>query len=39
MRNQIIAHLEAGGAGLDPAVRAAIGRLAEAQLEGQETRK
>jgi formate dehydrogenase subunit delta len=39
MRNQIIAHLKAGGAGLDPAVRAAIGRLAEAQLEGQETRK
>jgi formate dehydrogenase subunit delta len=39
MRAQIIAHLKAGGAGLDPAVRAAIGSLAQAQLEGQETRK
>jgi formate dehydrogenase subunit delta len=39
MRAQIIAHLKAGGAGLDPAVRAAIGSLAQAQLEGQKTRK
>jgi len=41
MRAQIIAHLKAGGAGLDPAVRAAIGSLAEVKLEarGQETHK
>ncbi|MGO9703164.1 MAG: formate dehydrogenase subunit delta [Xanthobacteraceae bacterium] len=40
MRAQIIAHLQAGGAGLDPAVRAAIESLAEAKLKvpGQETR-
>jgi formate dehydrogenase subunit delta len=31
MRAQIFAHLDAGGAGLDPAVRAAIERLAQAQ--------
>jgi len=41
MRAQIIAHLKAGGAGLDPAVRAAIGSLAEVKWEarGQETHK
>jgi formate dehydrogenase subunit delta len=41
MRAQIIAHLKAGGAGLDPAVRAAIGSLAEVKLDarGQETHK
>ncbi len=33
MRAQIIAHLKAGGAGLDPAVRIAIGSLAEVKLE------
>ena len=33
MRAQIIAHLKAGGAGLDPAVRVAIESLPEAQLE------
>ena len=33
MRAQIIAHLKAGGAGLDPAVRVAIENLPEAQLE------
>jgi formate dehydrogenase subunit delta len=31
MRAQIFAHLEAGGAGLDPAVREAIERLAKAE--------
>ena len=31
MRAQIYAHLEAGGTGLDPAVRAAIERLHEAE--------
>ena len=29
MRRQILAHLEAGGAGLDPLVLAAVRRLAE----------
>jgi formate dehydrogenase subunit delta len=29
MRKAIIAHLDAGGAGLDPAVRAAVERLRE----------
>jgi formate dehydrogenase subunit delta len=33
MRAQIIAHLKAGGAGLDPAVRVAIESLREAHLE------
>jgi formate dehydrogenase subunit delta len=33
MRAQILAHLKAGGAGLDPAVRAAIGSLTEAKSE------
>jgi formate dehydrogenase subunit delta len=31
MRAQIVAHLAAGGAGLDPAVRLAIERLPEAK--------
>jgi formate dehydrogenase subunit delta len=31
MRASIIAHLEAGGAGLDPAARAAIDKLRRAQ--------
>jgi formate dehydrogenase subunit delta len=31
MRAQIFAHLEAGGAGLDPTVREAIERLAKAE--------
>jgi formate dehydrogenase subunit delta len=31
MRAQIYAHLEAGGAGLDPAVREALQRLHEAE--------
>jgi formate dehydrogenase subunit delta len=39
MRAQIIAHLKAGGAGLDPAVRAAIESLADVQLEGHGTQK
>jgi len=41
MRAQIIAHLKAGGAGLDPVARTAIASLAEARLEvrGQETYK
>ena len=41
MRAQIIAHLKAGGAGLDPAARAAIASLAEVHLEkkGQEGRR
>jgi formate dehydrogenase subunit delta len=30
MRTAIIAHLEAGGSGLDPAVREAIGQLKDA---------
>ncbi len=38
MRAQIIAHLKAGGAGLDPAARAAIASLAEVHLEGQEAK-
>ena len=33
MRIQIFAHLEAGGVGLDPAVRVAIERLAKAESE------
>jgi len=33
MRAQIFAHLETGGEGLDPAVRAAIDRLAKAEPE------
>lgn len=37
MRAQIIAYLKAGGAGLDPPVRAAIESLAAGQLEGQKT--
>ena len=32
MRAQIVAHLEAGGAGLDPFVRAAVARLKPAPL-------
>jgi formate dehydrogenase subunit delta len=39
MRAQIIAHLKAGGAGLEPPVRAAIESLAEGQLEGHGTQK
>jgi formate dehydrogenase subunit delta len=31
MRKAIAAHLAAGGAGLDPAVREAVGRLKEAE--------
>jgi formate dehydrogenase subunit delta len=33
MRATIIAHLEAGGAGLDPVVREAVGKLHPAQRE------
>jgi formate dehydrogenase subunit delta len=33
MRAQIVAHLEAGGAGLDPMVRAAIENLRKAKSE------
>jgi formate dehydrogenase subunit delta len=33
MRAQIFAHLEAGGAGLEPAVRVAVERLAKAETE------
>ncbi|MCA0200573.1 MAG: formate dehydrogenase subunit delta [Proteobacteria bacterium] len=31
MKADIVAHLRAGGAGLDPVVREAVGRLKEAQ--------
>ena len=34
MRAQIFAHLQAGGAGLDPAVREAIEHLARAESQG-----
>jgi formate dehydrogenase subunit delta len=33
MRSAIIAHLKAGGAGLDPVARTAIERLQESELE------
>jgi hypothetical protein len=36
MRAAIFAHLEAGGAGLDPVVRAALERLAGAKTEAGE---
>jgi formate dehydrogenase subunit delta len=35
MRHAIIAHLEAGGAKLDPCVREAVGRLRAAQYSAQ----
>ncbi len=35
MRAEIVAHLKAGGAGLDPVVRMAIERLPEAKSEAQ----
>ncbi|MDP1839978.1 MAG: formate dehydrogenase subunit delta [Reyranella sp.] len=34
MRTEIVAHVAAGGAGLDEPVRAAVGRLREARLPG-----
>jgi formate dehydrogenase subunit delta len=34
MRTEIVAHVAAGGAGLDEPVRAAVGRLREARLSG-----
>jgi formate dehydrogenase subunit delta len=36
MRAEIVAHLRAGGAGLDPTARTAIERLPEAKLEAQD---